>query len=201
MEPLQHDPNFWTTVMSLRDPAYRQPTDDELIQLEADVSDAAHELARMISTRETAYRLAGQEVPDGVVMAPDWGLSFLYSLRQIEDTVRRLAERTARTVGATGCSYTHLGAAWGITRQAARLRWPDAVRKPGAQEESLELRIAGGFAELQPLPDGSGFTWEAAAADGSTGRGETPYPSKAEAAANAGAFLALHSLPADRSHR
>ncbi|MCX5278005.1 hypothetical protein [Streptomyces virginiae] len=197
MEPTLDDPNFWIAMMTLRDPAYREPTDDELLQLEDDVADAAHDLARAISTRELAYRAGGQDVPAGVVASPDWGLAYLCALHEIDGIVKRLADRYARTAGATGATYAHLGAAWGgITKQAARLRWPGAVRKPtdladGA--EPFELRLAGGVATIIQLPDEHGFVWEATGADGTSGQGEEPYGSRTEAAAYAGAFLARHA--------
>ncbi|MEJ8653731.1 hypothetical protein WKI65_38215 [Streptomyces sp. MS1.AVA.3] len=200
MEPISGDPNFWMTMMTLRDPAYREPTDDELLQLEGDVTDAAHDLARAISTRESAYRAGGQEVPDGVVASPDWGLAYLYALHEVDGIVKRLATRYARTAGANGATYAHLGAAWGgITKQAARLRWPGAVRKPtdladGA--EPFELRLAGGLAEIIQLPDRHGFAWKATGADGTSGQSEEPC-SRTEAAAHAGAFLARHAIAYD----
>ncbi|MDW8803714.1 hypothetical protein P1P68_02540 [Streptomyces scabiei] len=204
MEPTLDDPNFWTAMMALRDPAYREPTDDELLQLEDDVTDAAHNLARAISTRESAYRASGQEVPDGVVASPDWGLSYLYALHEIDGIVKRLANRHARTAGATGATYAHLGTAWGgITKQAARLRWPGAVRKPTDLADGavpFELRLAGGLAEITQLPNEHGFAWEATGADGTSGQGEEPYASRTEAAAHAGAFLARHAAPADEPY-
>ncbi|MGW0491115.1 hypothetical protein [Streptomyces olivaceus] len=201
MEPTLDDPNFWTEMMTLRDPAYREPTDDELLQLEDDVTDAAHDLARAISTRESAYRANGQEVPDGVGASPDWTLAYLYALHEIDGIAKRLANRYARTAGATGATYAHLGTAWGgITKQAARLRWPGAVRRPtdladGA--EPFELRLAGGLAEIIQLPDECGFVWEATGADGTSGQGEEPYGSRTEAAGRAGAFLARHASAYD----
>ncbi|MGY6026906.1 hypothetical protein [Streptomyces spinosirectus] len=185
-------------IMTLRDPAYRAPTDDEVLQLEDDVTHAAHALAHAISERETAYRAGGQEVPDGVAASPDWQLTYLYALHAVDGIVRRLADRTARTAGAIGVNYGQLGAAWGITKQAARLRWPGAVRKPTEptdETEPLQLHIAGGAAEIVQLPDARGFTWAATGADGTTSQAEQSYANRTEAAAHAGAFLALHTEP------
>ncbi|MER5511517.1 hypothetical protein ABT052_40330 [Streptomyces sp. NPDC002766] len=198
MEPTLNDPTFWGDIMTLREPAYREPTDDEVIRLEDGVMDAAHELARAISTRESAYRANGQDVPDSVVASPDFTLALLYALRTVDSTVRRLADRTARAAGGIGANYGHLGAAWGITRQAARLRWPGAVRKPTDltdDAEPFQLHLAGGVAEIVQLPDARGFVWAATGADGVTGQGQEPYGNRTEAAAHAGAFLALHTEP------
>ena len=196
MEPTLDDPNFWGDLMTMRDPAYRAPTDDEVLRLEDDVTDAAHTLAVAISAREAAYRANGQAVPDGVVTSPDWQLTYLYALHATDGIVRKLAERTARAAGSIGANYGHLGAAWGITKQAARLRWPGAVRKPTDltdDAEPFQLRLAGGVAEIVQLPAAQGFAWGATGADGATGQGEEPYGSRTEAAAHAGAFLALHA--------
>ncbi|WP_331729763.1 hypothetical protein [Streptomyces chartreusis] len=198
MEPTLDDPNYWGDIMTLRDPAYREPTDDEVLRLEGDVTDAAHTLACAISARESAYRANGQDVPDGVVASPDWQLTYLYALHAVDGIVRRLADRTARTAGGIGATYGHLGAAWGITKQAARLRWPGAVQKPTTltdETEPFQLRLAGGVAEIVQLPDAGGFAWGATGEDGTIGQGEEPYGSRTEAAAHAGAFLARHSVP------
>src|SRR5262245_47036050 len=105
MQPTLDDPNFWQGLMTLQDPAYREPTDDELLRLEDNVADAADELARAISTRESAYRANGQQVPDALVVSPDYSLSFLYALHEIDTMVKRLADRAARTAGASGATY------------------------------------------------------------------------------------------------
>ncbi|MGD6757273.1 hypothetical protein [Streptomyces sp. BH105] len=202
MEPTKDDPDFWTALMTLRDPAYRQPTDDELLRLDDAVADAAHDFARQISTRESAYRADGQEVPDGVVTSPDWQLAYLYALHEVETITKRLADRSARAAGATGATYAQLGTAWGgITKQAARSRWPGAVRKPtdlADDGEPFDLHLAGGSAEITQLPDGRGFTWEGTGADGTSGTAERPYHSRTEAAAHAGAFLAQHETTDDQ---
>lgn len=198
MESTRDNTAFWGDVMTLREPAYREPIDEELHQLEDAVADAAQTLAGAISTRESAYRAAGKEVPDGVTLAPDRTLAYLYALHEIDGIVGRLADRAARAAGATGATYPHLGAAWGVTKQAARLRWPGAVRKPtdlADTGEPLDLRVAGGAAEIVQLPNEGGFVWSATGADGTHGQAEEPYGSRTEAAAHAGAFLAQHAEP------
>ncbi|MFJ9634439.1 hypothetical protein ACIRU8_42780 [Streptomyces sp. NPDC101175] len=117
-----------------------------------------------------------------------------------EGIARRLADGTARTAGGTGANYAQLGAAWGITKQAARLRWPGVVRKhddTSSEDAPFELRLGGGMAEIVQLPDGEGFIWEAIKADRVSGRSGEPYGSRIEAAAHAGAFLAQHAVPDD----
>ncbi|MER8009640.1 hypothetical protein [Streptomyces sp. NPDC094149] len=187
---------FWRDVMTVQEPPYREPIDDEIVQLQDQVAQAARELARAISTRESALRADGREVPDGITLAPDWQLAYLYALHEIEGIAKRLADTVARTAGGTGANYAQLGAAWGITKQAARLRWPGAVRRPddtSGEGEPFELRLGGGLAEIIQLPDDGGFIWEATGGNGSSGRAAQPYGSRTEAAAHAGAFLARHA--------
>lgn len=61
-------------------------------------------------------------------------------LREVE----RLADHAAHAAGDTG-AIAQLGAAWGITKQAARLRWPGAVRKPNDTSGQAEPFEKGGF--------------------------------------------------------
>ncbi|MGW9033166.1 hypothetical protein ACWGQ5_56615, partial [Streptomyces sp. NPDC055722] len=43
-----------------------------------------------------------------VALSPDYSLSYLYALHEIDTLVKRLA---ARAAGASGATYVHLGAA------------------------------------------------------------------------------------------
>ncbi|MEU6071384.1 hypothetical protein ABZ864_44845 [Streptomyces sp. NPDC047082] len=195
--------DFWRDVMTLQEPPYREPIDDEVVHLQDQVAEAARDLARAISTRESSYRADGHEVPNGIAVSPDWQLAYLYALHEIEGIARRLADSAARTAGGTGASYAQLGATWGITKQAARLRWPGAVRKPddtSGEGEPFELRLGGGLAEIIQLPNEGGFIWEATGGNGTSGQAEEPYGNRTEAAAHAGAFLARHSNPAEKTH-
>ncbi|MFC9583378.1 hypothetical protein ACFVJ8_11190 [Streptomyces yangpuensis] len=97
-------------------------------------------------------------------------------LREVE----QLADRAAHAAGDTG-AIAQLGAAWGITKQAARLRWPGAVRKPNDTSGQAE-----------PFEKG-GFVWEVTEADGTSGLGEEPYANQTEAARHDGVFLARHA--------
>ncbi|MFI8887513.1 hypothetical protein ACIGW9_34860, partial [Streptomyces sp. NPDC053813] len=50
-----------------------------------------------------------------------------------------------------------LGAAWGITRQGARKKWPDALdRSTPAEAEPSRIELCGGSAELFPDPSSGG---------------------------------------------
>lgn len=192
MEPTTEDPNFWTSIMTLRDPAYREPTEDEHLNLADQITDAAGDLARQISTRESAYRIKNQSVPDGVVVSPDWQLAYLRSLREASLLIEQLAANAARTAGAIGVGYPHLGTSWGITRQAARLRWPGVVRPTRNDAETAEVNVAGGTAHVSYVADEKGYWWIGTGADGTTAEAQQTYTTQPEAAAHAGAFLAQH---------
>ncbi|MGW1189253.1 hypothetical protein [Streptomyces sp. NPDC002559] len=185
---LRSDPDFWSDINALRDPAYTPMHPDDLTGLSQILSDTANEIASTLSTREHAYRVAGMEPPAGVVLSGDYQLALLHVLRQVDHTVQHLAAAAAKVAGHQGASYTKIGAAWGITRQSARLKWPDAVPARG-EARPVELQLAGGRASITQLPEDGGCVWEATARTGLTAQGEEPYGSVAEAAAHAGAFL------------
>ncbi len=56
----------------------------------------------------------------------------LRALAQIQSALERQVQQTAQDAGEAGASYAQLGAAWHISRQGARQRWPGLVAKPGA---------------------------------------------------------------------
>ncbi|MEJ8662277.1 hypothetical protein [Streptomyces sp. MS1.AVA.4] len=197
--PTKDTPDFWTQIMTLREPAWREVTEDDQFDLHDAVEDAVFVLAKKLSTRAAEYRAAGQALPDAALAAPDVQLAMLRALREAQRAIDNLAGRTAKTAGHTGATYRHLGDAWGITRQSARLRWPDALPKKG-EPRPVELELAGGRAEIVELPGEGGYVWEATAETGVTEKGPEPYGSAAEAAAHAGAFLQRHSHDPDAAH-
>ncbi|WP_328406412.1 hypothetical protein OHS70_38410 (plasmid) [Streptomyces sp. NBC_00390] len=197
--PTKDDPEFWTQIMTLREPAWREVTEDDQFDLHDAVEDAVLALARTLSTRAADHRAAGQDLPDPALAAPDVQLAMLRALREAQRAVDTLAGRTAKNAGHTGATYRHLGDAWGITRQSARLRWPEAVPKKG-EPRPVELELAGGRAEIIELPGQGGYVWEATTGTGVTEKGPEPYGSAAEAAAHAGAFLQRHAYDQDAAH-
>lgn len=54
-------------------------------------------------------------------------LMYLEVAAQVGDVAQRLAAEAASRAGRAGASYADMGLATGISRQAARKRWPDAV--------------------------------------------------------------------------
>ncbi|MFJ2745857.1 hypothetical protein ACIO3O_40070 [Streptomyces sp. NPDC087440] len=198
--PRKDDPDFWTDVLSPRTPAWREPGEDDLITLADDVHDAADRLARAISTRAADYHEAGSDFPLEASAAPDYQLALLHALWQITRSAESRAATAAKVAGHCGAGYPDLGTAWGgITRQSARKKWPDAVRRPGTPDP-ITLELAGGRAVLTELPDDIGHIWEATGEDGEQGEADEPLNSQAEAAAHAGAWLQQHEYGPDEAH-
>ncbi|WP_351229996.1 hypothetical protein [Streptomyces sp. NPDC002133] len=198
---MKDDPDFWTRILALREPAWREPGEDDLLNLQDDIFEAVQQLASRISLRAQDYRAAGQDLPDAAIAAPDYQLAVLRALHTAQRTIDTFAATAAKNAGHTGASYTKLGAAWGgITRQSARLRWPDAVHKRGTAPQPIELELAGGHAEISELPDGAGYTWEAVGYDEAVAEENEACATVAEAAAQAGAFLQLHAYDHAAAH-
>lgn len=126
----------------------------------------------------------------------DTALSVLAAWKVVDAEVKRLTAHAAATAGSYGASYEQLGAVWGITRQGARKKWPEAVSRPAPSATPPGvLELFGGTAELVQEQSG-GWRWAATGADGSAGAaGEgTRYATTEEAAAHAGAFLREHAV-------
>lgn len=188
--------------MRPRDPAFTDPTDDQSADLRDRLLDAVAELAAQISTREQELTATGQTptqfVREHALMTPDWHLSVLRALREGRDVIEQLADTSARSAGAAGANYPQLGAAWGISRQAARKRWLGAVSAANetANKEPVEIRAFGGEARVAFHVDEGGWWWIGHGADGTPGDAgdDVTYDTKEEAAAHAGAFLQQHAV-------
>ncbi|GLW26302.1 hypothetical protein Mame01_63440 [Microbispora amethystogenes] len=98
----------------------------------------------------------------------------------------------AKMAGRRGVTYPQLGQAWGITRQAARTRWPGVV-KASDQRPPVSVKVAGGTANIYWEPEDDGWCWSANAANGEH-QTEGGCASSEEAAAHAGAFLVANAL-------
>ncbi|GHI04162.1 hypothetical protein [Streptomyces cellostaticus] len=124
-------------------------------------------------------------------------LSVLAAWKVVDAEVKQLTAIAAGTAGSYGASCEQMGAAWGITRQGARKKWPDAVSRPAATaaQPNAALELCGGTAELIQQPSSGGWRWAGKAADGMRGAADadTGYATKEEAAAHAGAFLMAHA--------
>ncbi|WP_345674869.1 hypothetical protein [Yinghuangia aomiensis] len=154
--------------------------------------DALNPLVSAIRSRETGLPSERAWEADPV----DVTLSVLAAWKVVDVEIKRLTAHAAATAGSYGASYEQLGAVWGITRQGARKKWPDAAgrRAPGAAGVR-KFALFGGTAELARSSSGD-WGWTATGADGASGTAAdgTRYPTAEEAAAHAGAFLKEHSL-------
>ncbi|MFE0648639.1 hypothetical protein ACFVZH_08655 [Streptomyces sp. NPDC059534] len=173
-------------------------TPEEQVALDTALHDALTPLASAVRSRASG-------LPEDRMWAADpaeVALSVLATWKVVDAAVKRLTAVAAGTAGSYGASYEQMGAVWGITRQGARKKWPNAVTRPAAAApgSTVALELCGGTAELTREPSSGGWRWTGEGADGShgeTGRGLT-HPTKEEAAAHAGAFLKEHAA-ADRS--
>ncbi|MFG2903292.1 hypothetical protein ACGFZH_40210 [Streptomyces zaomyceticus] len=194
--PDRNDENFWTTVMTLVEPAWCEPTKDDSFAMDDRVLEAVRVLAEEISTRALAYRAADKPFDTALMATPDVQLAMLRALYEVKLSVDRLAESAATVAGRSGANYAQLGAAWGgIKRQSARLKWPHAVVKKAAGE-SVPLQYAGGAAVIHHDPDADAWWFTATAADQQEKESEAVHASSAEAIAGATEFLLSHALPA-----
>ncbi|MFJ8149539.1 hypothetical protein ACIQ6R_31530 [Streptomyces sp. NPDC096048] len=168
-----------------------EATADERAELDKALYDALDPLASAIRSRASGLSEAGSWEADPV----DVTLSVLAAWKVVDEEVKRLTAFAAATAGSYGASYEQLGAVWGITRQGARKKWPDAVPRRSTARKDTALELFGGTAELAQDPTSGEWTWTGDGADGTHGaaEGDTGYTTKEEAAAHAGAFLREHA--------
>ncbi|MER5433492.1 hypothetical protein [Streptomyces sp. NPDC002588] len=170
-----------------------QITPEEQAELGKALHDALTPLASAIRSRASGLPEDRMWAADPVEVT----LSVLAAWKVVDTEVKRLTAIAAGTAGSYGASYEQMGSVWGITRQGARKKWPDAVSRPPAASAhgSTPLELCGGTAELTPEPSSGGWRWTGQGADGTHGTsdGDTSYATKEEAAAHAGAFLREHA--------
>ncbi|MFD7454967.1 hypothetical protein [Kitasatospora sp. NPDC059827] len=162
-------------------------TTEEQAELAKALLDALNPVAAAVRARATGLPEERMWHADPAEIA----LSVLSAWKVVDGEVKRLAATAAATAGSYGASYEQLGAAWGITRQGARKKWPEAVGRPAARPGSLEL--FGGTFDLAADRASGGWHWTAVGADGVSGEAAAGHPTREEAAAHAGAFLAEHA--------
>ena len=178
-----------TKVVSMLMP---EITTAELTALDAALLDALNPLAASMRARATG-------LPEDRMWAADpadVALSILGTWKVVDEEVKRLTAISARTAGGYGASYERMGAAWGITRQGARKKWPGAIDRPAAAEsEASNLELFGGTAELRRDTSSGGWRWTGQGADGTRSDDNVAHSlaTKEEAAAHAGAFLKEHT--------
>ncbi|WP_328940251.1 hypothetical protein OG259_00040 [Streptomyces sp. NBC_00250] len=170
-------------------------TPEERAELGKALTDALTPIAAAIRSRQSGLSTARMWEADPV----DVTLSVLAAWKVVDTEVKQLTATAAATAGSYGASYEQMGAVWGMTRQGARKKWPDAVPRPAARAAQTGgvLELFGGTAELVQDPSSGGWAWESVGADETRGAAEagTWYATKEEAAAHAGAFLREHATP------
>lgn len=105
-------------------------TPEEQIALDKALYEALEPLAAAVRARETGLPAERMWDDDPVRVA----LSVLATWNAVDVEIKRLTAIAARTAGSYGANYEQLGAAWGITRQGARKKWPEAVDRPAPAE-------------------------------------------------------------------
>ena len=169
-------------------------TPEEQVELDKALYDALNPLARALRSR--ASRLSEEHMWDADPV--EVTLSVLAGWKMIDTEVKRLTAIAAGTAGSYGASYEQMGTVWGITRQGARKKWPEAARRTvtTATRTSNTLELCGGTAELKQEHSSGRWRWSGKGADATHGAADTGiwYATKEEAAAHAGAFLKEHAL-------
>ncbi|MGW3124687.1 hypothetical protein ACWDBW_47675 [Streptomyces sp. NPDC001107] len=169
-------------------------TPEEQVELDKALYDALTPLASALRSRESGLPEDRMWEANPVQVT----LSVLAAWKVVDTEVKRLTAIAAGTAGSYGASYEQMGAVWGITRQGARKKWPEAVSRLAATAARTNgaLELCGGTAQLTQEPSFSGWRWTGKGADGTHGAADadTWYATKEEAAAHAGAFLKEHAL-------
>ncbi|MFG3229884.1 hypothetical protein ACGF07_34565 [Kitasatospora sp. NPDC048194] len=177
---------------------YTEPSAEELGRLRHTLWEAVWSTAERIAAVKPGEIEPPEQVWQTVTMKwrdmPGANLAALRVLREVAAEVESMASETAHRAGRRGATYPQLGTAWGVTRQAARSRWPKAVQAPAVKGERAEVQLFGGRATVSHLPDEGGWWWIGTGADEVSAEAEQTYDSQAEAAAAAGAFLAAHQI-------
>jgi hypothetical protein len=198
------EPGYWEHFMAPRDPAWTEPNDKQLSTLRTRVHDAAVDLAAHISVRQEQLQRKTPTREQAMTTA-DWHLSVVRALRETLTLAEGIAENYARKAGAAGASYAQLGTAWGVSRQAARKRWPGAVSaiNPHANREPVHFEAFGGEARVVFHPEDGGWWWIATAANRQVREApeKAEYDTSEEAAAAAGAFLAANATTTEEPNR
>lgn len=115
-------------------------TPEEQIALDKALYEALEPLAAAVRARESGLPEQRMWDADPVQVS----LSVLAAWKAVDAEVKRLTAIAARTAGSYGANYEQLGAAWGITRQGARKKWPEAVDRPAPAPATTGDGVDGG---------------------------------------------------------
>ncbi|MEY9961552.1 hypothetical protein [Streptacidiphilus sp. MAP5-52] len=182
---------FWNA-----EPYFEDPTEDEGKQLRTELLAVAQKLAAQVCPR-TRDLPEGDRTRQTLLVARPGQLALLRVLRELAPAAEELATEVAFRAGTNGANYRELGAAWGITRQSARKKWPDAMRSaPPEETTGFEIEIGGGEARIIFNREIPGWTWTATGADALQGGSRVASLTSQEASGHAGAWLQEHSATA-----
>ncbi|MYT17114.1 MULTISPECIES: hypothetical protein [unclassified Streptomyces] len=137
----------------------------------------------------------GHEPSARAALFADWQLAYLHALRQVYEAAEVLAAEAALMGRGMGATYDDLGSSWGITKQAARKKWPGAVNGASGQPEKITVERCGGVAEITYLPDRCAWSWSAHGSDGTRHEAEEAYTVRWRAVIAAECFLRDHVDP------
>jgi hypothetical protein len=175
------------------EPYFEDLTEAQGKQLRSQLLAVARELAAQVSPRLRDLP-KGDRTTQNLSVGLPGQLALLRVLRELAPAAEELATEVAFRAGNVGANYRQLGEAWGITRQSARKKWPDAMRSaPPEETTGFEIEIAGGVARILFDREIPGWTWTATGADGRTEPSRIARSTSNEAAAYAGAWLQEHS--------
>lgn len=118
--------DFWFDSAAMADP-WRPPHAAEAAWMQDQLRELACKIAGRISARGQECLFNGHEPSAMAELFTDWQLAYLHALRRVHEAAEVLAAEAALMGGGMGATYGHLGSAWGISKQAARKKWPGAV--------------------------------------------------------------------------
>lgn len=166
--------DFWFNSGVKAEP-WRSPSAAEGARIRAQLRDLARSIAGRASTRGQECLANGHEPSASAELFADWQLAYLHALRQVHEAAEVLAAEAALMAGGMGATYGDLGSSWGISKQAARKKWPGAVDDGSGQPEKITVETCGGVAEVTYLPDRGAWSWSAHGGDGTRHEAEEAY--------------------------
>ncbi len=185
------EPDEYEEMLLPRVPAYSEPTPELLAELRSGLRQMARSAAEDISARTKEFENATDHA--SLVMweeTQDVPLALLRILREVPALVDQLAAEAAGQAGEHGAGYPEMGSAFGISRQAARKRWPDVIHILTAKHpDPVFLEMAGGDAKVHYDMEEGGWGYFANGENRRIEESEDTYDTSEEAAAYAGAFL------------
>lgn len=161
--------DFWFDSGVMAEP-WRPPCTTEVARMRDQLRGLVRNIAGRISARGQVCLANGHEPSAMAELFADWQLAYLHALRQVHE-----AAEAALMGGGMGATYGHLGSAWGISKQAARKKWPGAVDDSSGQPEKITVERYGGVAEITYLPDRCAWSWTAHGGDGARREAEEAY--------------------------